>query len=273
MQWTPKLIYSKTASPAVVAGSKQKECQKWRLITRTPVKSRRPCGGKFSAAPLATVLHLIPVSRYTYICKTKYYKDFVFTSSGFAENSCAEINLDKVSRRARNGFNLVPCHLVRESGEDSDSFPRRDTCFCYTLPLPNAPKLFLRWVLAIRFLLSCYKFVGFGNYWLYVDLKLMYLFFSSICNNNHKLSQHVIFIFIPFLCISTHHVFGKTLQLIVDSGSYYSHMTQHFVNCCWTVTTADMVSSCSQRWEDCINLNDFEVCNRYDIDNTGLVCK
>lgn len=31
--------------------------------------------------------------------------------------------------------------------------------------------------------------------------------------------------------------------------------------------------SCSQRVDDRANLNDFEICNRYDIDNTGLVCK
>ncbi|KAL0431012.1 UNVERIFIED_CONTAM: hypothetical protein Sradi_0727200, partial [Sesamum radiatum] len=60
------------------------------------------------------------------------------------ENLCEEIRLDKVSRRTRSGFNLIPWHVVNEVGEDSDSFPKRDACFCYTLPLPNAPKLFLR---------------------------------------------------------------------------------------------------------------------------------
>ncbi|KAI3446924.1 hypothetical protein Pfo_003589 [Paulownia fortunei] len=94
---------------------------------------------------------------------------------GSAENSFEENSLDKVSRRTRNGFNLIPWHVVNEGGEDSDSFPKRDACFCYILPLPNAPQLFLR-----------------------------------------------------------------------------SH---------------------SQRLEDCVDLNDFEVCNRYDIDNTGLVCQ
>ncbi|KAL7132071.1 hypothetical protein ABFS83_12G046700 [Erythranthe nasuta] len=92
--------------------------------------------------------------------------------SSNSENSSEEINLDKVSRRARNGFNLIPCHIVNESVEDSDPSRKRDALFCYTLPFPNTPKLLLR-----------------------------------------------------------------------------------------------------QRWEDCVDLNDFEVCNRYDIDNTGLVCQ
>ncbi|KAL8532080.1 hypothetical protein ACS0TY_008624 [Phlomoides rotata] len=61
---------------------------------------------------------------------------------------------------------------MSEVEENSDSLTKKDGCFCYTLPLPNAPKLFLR-----------------------------------------------------------------------------------------------------QRWEDCVDLNDFEVCKRYDIDNTGLVCQ
>ncbi|KAL3627030.1 hypothetical protein CASFOL_028393 [Castilleja foliolosa] len=90
----------------------------------------------------------------------------------FPEKSSEEIILDKVSRRTRNGFNLIPWHLVNEGVEDSVSLPKKDACFCYSLPLPNAPKLFLR-----------------------------------------------------------------------------------------------------QRWEDCVDLNDFKVCNRYDIDNTGLVCQ
>ncbi|KAI3462349.1 hypothetical protein Pfo_019012 [Paulownia fortunei] len=87
------------------------------------------------------------------------------------QNSCEEISLGKISRRTTNGFNLIPWHVVNEGGENSGSLPKRDACFCYTLILPNAPKLFLH-----------------------------------------------------------------------------------------------------QRWEDCVDLNDFEVCNRYDIDNIGLVC-
>ncbi|KAL3844993.1 hypothetical protein ACJIZ3_002396 [Penstemon smallii] len=88
-------------------------------------------------------------------------------------NSENPSTLNQVSRRARHGFNLIPCRLVDEVTEKiSVSLPNRDACFCYTLPLPNAPKLFLR-----------------------------------------------------------------------------------------------------QRLEDCADLNDFEICNRYDIDNTGLVCQ
>ncbi|GFP93344.1 calmodulin-lysine n-methyltransferase [Phtheirospermum japonicum] len=93
-------------------------------------------------------------------------------SSNPEHSSEEKIILDNVSRRTRNGFNLIPWHLVNEGGEDSVSLPKRDACFCYSLPFPNAPKLYLR-----------------------------------------------------------------------------------------------------QRWEDCVDLNDFKVCNRYDIDNTGLVCQ
>lgn len=89
-----------------------------------------------------------------------------------SDNPSEKVSLDKVSRRTKSGFNLIPCHVVNDGNEDPESLARRDICFYYTLPLPNAPKLCLR-----------------------------------------------------------------------------------------------------QRWEDCVDLNDFEVCNQYDIDNTGLVCQ
>ncbi|CAA0821064.1 S-adenosyl-L-methionine-dependent methyltransferases superfamily protein [Striga hermonthica] len=90
-----------------------------------------------------------------------------------SSDSSEEIILDKVSRRTRNGFDLIPAVLVNDGGEEgSDALPKRDACFSYSLPLHNAPKLFLR-----------------------------------------------------------------------------------------------------QRWEDCLDLNDYKVCNQYDVDNTGLVCQ
>ncbi|EPS62017.1 hypothetical protein M569_12776, partial [Genlisea aurea] len=58
-------------------------------------------------------------------------------------NVCEDSSLDKVSRRGINGFGLIPCHFVCEVGKKSDSLVKRDGCYCYTLPLPDAPKLFL----------------------------------------------------------------------------------------------------------------------------------
>lgn len=92
----------------------------------------------------------------------------------------SQIGLQRISRKATHGFNLIPCHLMDAHAEE-DSFSssrikqldnsRRDVCFCYTLPIDRAPKLYL-----------------------------------------------------------------------------------------------------TQRVENRADLNDFEICNRYDIDNTGLVC-
>ncbi|KAG8373623.1 hypothetical protein BUALT_Bualt11G0043500 [Buddleja alternifolia] len=70
-----------------------------------------------------------------------------------SENPSEKARLNKVSRRTSYGFNLIPCNVVNELGEDSDSdsdsysdsySDSRDACLCYTLPLPNAPKLLLR---------------------------------------------------------------------------------------------------------------------------------
>ncbi|XP_073279885.1 calmodulin-lysine N-methyltransferase isoform X2 [Primulina huaijiensis] len=96
--------------------------------------------------------------------------------SSCSENPLEAIHSNQISRRTKIGFNLVPFRLVDKDGEKNPDFSsmerHRDVCFCYMLPLPSAPKLFLR-----------------------------------------------------------------------------------------------------QRLEDCADLNDFEVCNRYKIDNTGIVCQ
>ncbi|KAL2517943.1 S-adenosyl-L-methionine-dependent methyltransferase superfamily protein [Abeliophyllum distichum] len=96
--------------------------------------------------------------------------------SSNSENQ-SEICLNQISRKTRFGFNLIPCNSVNtddlvEENSDCERSSFRDDCFCYTLPVPNGPKLFI-----------------------------------------HK------------------------------------------------------------RVEDCVDLNDFQACNRYGIDNTGLVCQ
>ncbi|CAN1226930.1 Calmodulin-lysine N-methyltransferase [Linum perenne] len=53
------------------------------------------------------------------------------------ERSSSAIN--RISRKARNGFNLIPRQLV-EAGGDQDS-NSRDARICYTLPIDGAPKL------------------------------------------------------------------------------------------------------------------------------------
>ncbi|XP_015889742.3 calmodulin-lysine N-methyltransferase [Ziziphus jujuba] len=90
----------------------------------------------------------------------------------------SEIGIERISRKAVNGFNLIPCCLVNDDDADdhsassSKSNRPREATVCYTLPVEGAPKLFL-----------------------------------------------------------------------------------------------------TQRMDSLANLDDFEICNKYDIDNTGLVCQ
>ncbi|RAL45810.1 hypothetical protein DM860_009674 [Cuscuta australis] len=61
----------------------------------------------------------------------------------------SQLDIEKVSRKASQGFNLIPCSLLENCSEDkSDALLRkdttcssRDTLLCYTLPLPNSPQL------------------------------------------------------------------------------------------------------------------------------------
>ncbi|XP_059282866.1 calmodulin-lysine N-methyltransferase-like isoform X2 [Lycium ferocissimum] len=91
----------------------------------------------------------------------------------------SEIGIQRISRKATLGFNLIPYYLMKDSIEENVNSSKensmhssRDATLCYTLPILNAPQLILH-----------------------------------------------------------------------------------------------------QRVDDRAHLNDFEVCNRYDIDNTGLVCQ
>ncbi|XP_024032857.1 calmodulin-lysine N-methyltransferase [Morus notabilis] len=63
----------------------------------------------------------------------------------------SEISIKRVSRKAKRGFNLIPCQLADDADaeKDSDSSPSsttkqsKDATLCFTLPVDEAPKLFL----------------------------------------------------------------------------------------------------------------------------------
>ncbi|XP_070041853.1 calmodulin-lysine N-methyltransferase-like [Nicotiana tomentosiformis] len=48
----------------------------------------------------------------------------------------SELGIKRISRKATHGFNLIPCHLMKDGS--------RDATLCYTLPIPNAPTLILQ---------------------------------------------------------------------------------------------------------------------------------
>ncbi|CAM8876974.1 unnamed protein product [Rhodiola kirilowii] len=67
------------------------------------------------------------------------------------KNSCGEsdMNVKRVSRRATNGFNMIPFHEVDHSTA-ADVVPSlsnengsSDACYCYTLPVEGSKKLYL----------------------------------------------------------------------------------------------------------------------------------
>ncbi|GAA0150977.1 protein modifying enzyme [Lithospermum erythrorhizon] len=60
----------------------------------------------------------------------------------------SDVGIRRISRRTSIGFNLIPFHVVDEEiGELSKiknhNGSSKDACFCYTLPVPDSPKLFL----------------------------------------------------------------------------------------------------------------------------------
>uniref|UniRef100_A0A164W0Z9 Calmodulin-lysine N-methyltransferase n=1 Tax=Daucus carota subsp. sativus TaxID=79200 RepID=A0A164W0Z9_DAUCS len=59
----------------------------------------------------------------------------------------SEIGIERVSRKTSHGFSLIPSCLIENRNDTSSSSSLIDSkeaaCFCYTLPVPNAPKLFL----------------------------------------------------------------------------------------------------------------------------------
>ncbi|KAK9284376.1 hypothetical protein L1049_023547 [Liquidambar formosana] len=60
----------------------------------------------------------------------------------------SQAGVKRISRKTREGFNLIPCHLG-EDDDDAGSSSKikqfdnaRDVCVCYTLPIEGAPKLY-----------------------------------------------------------------------------------------------------------------------------------
>ncbi|KAJ0252234.1 Calmodulin-lysine N-methyltransferase [Hirschfeldia incana] len=52
-------------------------------------------------------------------------------------DSQSEAEIKRVSRKATQGFNLIPCQVV-DSSDNS-----REACVCFTIPIPASPKLYL----------------------------------------------------------------------------------------------------------------------------------
>lgn len=57
-------------------------------------------------------------------------------------DSQTEGEIKRVSRKATQGFNLIPCRrqVVVDSCSEEDS---REACLCYTIPIPSSPNLYL----------------------------------------------------------------------------------------------------------------------------------
>lgn len=62
----------------------------------------------------------------------------------------SQMSIKRVSRKAKRGFNLIPCQLANGEVEESSAAssptrtkPSRDATLCFTLPVEEAPKLFL----------------------------------------------------------------------------------------------------------------------------------
>ncbi|XP_062178172.1 calmodulin-lysine N-methyltransferase isoform X2 [Alnus glutinosa] len=64
------------------------------------------------------------------------------------EGEQSETSIKRISRKASQGFNLIPCHVVEDDAVlSSGSLKRpghaREARVCYTLPIDGAPRLFL----------------------------------------------------------------------------------------------------------------------------------
>ncbi|KAM7516131.1 hypothetical protein LguiA_005714 [Lonicera macranthoides] len=55
----------------------------------------------------------------------------------------SETSIKHISRKASQGFNLIPCQLVDSQSEESSDSNSRDACVCYTLPIDTSPRVFV----------------------------------------------------------------------------------------------------------------------------------
>lgn len=87
----------------------------------------------------------------------------------------SEMGIQRISRKATHGFNLIPFHLMKDRVEENvnsmDS--SRNATLCYTLPVTNASPLILQWVPIIPKLIFLFFFE-------YGKLKFIFLFFTSL---------------------------------------------------------------------------------------------
>ncbi|XP_058767141.1 calmodulin-lysine N-methyltransferase [Vicia villosa] len=58
----------------------------------------------------------------------------------------SHLSIKRISRRTSHGFNLIPSHVVNDehSSNKCNGSSTKDARVCYTLPIPDAPQLFLR---------------------------------------------------------------------------------------------------------------------------------
>jgi calmodulin-lysine N-methyltransferase len=66
----------------------------------------------------------------------------------FADDQ-SQTSIKRISRRTTHGFNLIPSHVINDENGSTNcnGSSIKDARVCYTLPIPNAPELFLRFVL------------------------------------------------------------------------------------------------------------------------------
>ncbi|KAK7346342.1 hypothetical protein VNO80_20859 [Phaseolus coccineus] len=57
----------------------------------------------------------------------------------------SQMIIKRISRRTNHGFNLIPSHVIDDERDSNkrDGSSTRDARVCYTLPIPDAPQLFL----------------------------------------------------------------------------------------------------------------------------------
>nr|XP_043632910.1 calmodulin-lysine N-methyltransferase [Erigeron canadensis] len=91
--------------------------------------------------------------------------------------------------------------------------------------------------------------------------------------NNNNNNNNVGFGLIPFRLVSSDR--SKQQELFTNEAEEEEKEKEKEKACCVCYTLPDHNSTklfLYQRVDNCANLNDFRICNTYDIDNTGIVC-
>jgi len=71
----------------------------------------------------------------------------------FFEEEQSQMIIKRISRRTSHGFNFIPSHVIDDERDSTqrDGSSTRDARVCYTLPIPDAPQLFLTSVCCFLF--------------------------------------------------------------------------------------------------------------------------